>query len=192
MAVAAKTDEPKLGELRRGRDLGRADGTQLYVWHACETCGKARWIQCKNGLPNSRNCPACHCRKLTRHGAAHPSWKGGIHKSAYGYLKVKLSPGDEFFSMASKARWVPQHRLVMAQHIGRPLLKTEHVHHKNGFRADNRIENLELVSLANHILYKSMCSKCALRIEIRLLRRQIAGLTLSLQSKLDDSNGGIS
>jgi HNH endonuclease len=42
-----------------------------------------------------------------------------------------------------------EHRFVMQNHLGRPLLRTETVHHKDGNRANNAIENLELKA-GNH------------------------------------------
>lgn len=44
----------------------------------------------------------------------------------------------------SKTGRIAQHTLIMSEHLGRPLRKNESVHHKNGIRNDNRIENLEL------------------------------------------------
>lgn len=57
-----------------------------------------------------------------------------------GYRCVKLNTGET----------IDEHRLIMAKHIGRELLKTEHVHHINKNKLDNRIENLTLMKDSEH------------------------------------------
>ena len=74
----------------------------------------------------------------------HPSWKGGRRVHASGYVQTRLSYGHPFYCMVGRAGYVFEHRLVMAQHLGRPLSSGETVHHINGVRTDNRIENLQI------------------------------------------------
>ena len=66
-------------------------------------------------------------------------WKGGRTVNAEGYVMVRTPEGHP-----SRHRYVQEHRLVMEASIGRFLAPGENVHHKNGNRADNRLENLEL------------------------------------------------
>lgn len=69
---------------------------------------------------------------------------GGLFKGASGYMYRYLPAGHKFIGMADAKRIVKEHRLVMAQQLGRPLSPIENVHHLNGVRDDNRPENLEL------------------------------------------------
>lgn len=75
-------------------------------------------------------------------------WVGGSRTiDPNGYVNIHI-PVDHPFREAMRTRrgTIMEHRLVMAEYIGRPLHRHETVHHKNGDRQDNRIENLELWS----------------------------------------------
>lgn len=134
--------------VRHGDPLGGGPARRRYKPGqdcAVEGCGKPRrqrewcarhynrWLI--NGDPTIRK-PK---RISARTGVA-----GTIIDDA-GYVQVRL-PGHP---MAMRRGYVLQHRLVMSEHLDRLLRDDETVHHKNGDRADNRIENLELWA-SNH------------------------------------------
>lgn len=82
----------------------------------------------------------CSGTANARRGNANPNWKGGRFTIATGYVIVNVAPN----------KWRAEHRVLMERHLGRPLERREHVHHINGDRGDNRIENLCVVGLDEH------------------------------------------
>lgn len=74
----------------------------------------------------------------------HPSWRGGRVIDGHGYIRVRLAKADADLITAHHNGYVLEHRLVMARLLGRPLERHETVHHVNGDRKDNRLENLQL------------------------------------------------
>ena len=97
----------------------------------CKTCGNEfERPHGKKRIYCSRSCAMRGRYRLGQIGQ-HPEGGTIIHSS--GYVQQK-----------NGGKWIMQHRLVMAEVIGRPLKPSERVHHKNGKRDDNRPENLEL------------------------------------------------
>ena len=83
-------------------------------------------------------------------GVRNNHWRGGRFVSADGYIYV-LRPEHPNALKKGYPGYIAEHRLVMSEHLGRPLLSTELVHHLNEDRADNHIANLELMNRADHL-----------------------------------------
>jgi hypothetical protein len=79
-------------------------------------------------------------------GPKHPMWNGGRNINTQGYVLI-YSPDHPY---KDKRSCVREHRLVMEKHLGRYLKPDENVHHKNGDKQDNRLENLELLTKNEH------------------------------------------
>jgi len=89
---------------------------------------------------------AAHYKRYLLHGNPLPDRpireSDGNGHISHGYRQIPVP--RELRPLVGGVTKVGEHRLVMAQHLGRSLRTHEVVHHRNGDRTDNRIENLEL------------------------------------------------
>ncbi len=98
-------------------------------------------------------------------GPKNHQWRGGRRVSSQGYILVWADPNHPFYESMSQgktdrtgARYFSKHRIVMAEFLNRSLEAREQVHHMDGNRSNNEIENLQLRTTGNH--GPGQCAKC--------------------------------
>ena len=187
--------EPQLGDIRKGKEIGCTGFVNYHSklqYCTCEHCGKERWVRLNpktgrpRGVTEGRLCKLCAIRVYGKNkaGKGSSAWRGGRAKTMDGYVNIYLEPDDFFYRMANTKNYVREHRLVMAKHLGRNLHAWEVVHHKNGVKDDNQIENLQLHSDVRHNQITNLENKieyqareiAALRAENKALKAQAEGM----------------
>jgi len=182
------------------------------VEKSCKQCGKVFYV--KNYRKDtarfcSRSCSAkyrYHHDKSLRdnlshqyHGKDHPMWRGGKTRNTQGYILIH-SPEHPF---CDKRGYVREHRLVMEKELGRYLKQSEVVHHLNGKRDHNKIENLKLMKKKDHDRigpniflegkkYKRICPECGKRFYVTPSLQRIVCCSQSCSKKKQWREQGVS
>lgn len=159
-----------LGAIRTSKELGYRAWNK-YIGVSCPDCGEVRWVPFTKGEPVRVFCRSCARKRSATTGEDNKNWRGGRVVYGDGYIYVTIPLDDFFAPMISSHRrlgggYIFEHRLVMAKHLGRCLQRWEHVHHKNGIKDDNRIENLEIVMNQRHMGVVK-CPHCGRDFKIR-------------------------
>lgn len=153
-------------------------GNKFYLRILCPLCKQRRLIHLKSlkalkrGEYSNRLCGHCQAIKnlgdniQPKIGRDNRFWKRGWLISR-GYKRVKIYPDNPYFCMADRAGYVAEHRLIMAQSLGRPLTHSEIVHHKDGVKLHNSKENLELLTAKGH-LAPNLVAEMMPRLEARV------------------------
>lgn len=153
---------------------------QTAILRTCLACEEEKWLAVTDvrsrGKKFTGYCRSCYYKNPLR-GPQAFGWKGGRSKHIDGYIWVRLSAFSEAEQIILRPmaydyeKHLLEHRAVMALDLGRPLQSWEVVHHANGNRADNRIENLELMpNDQQHGSLTFLTSKEILRLKARIAK----------------------
>lgn len=127
------------------RKYGTFDPIEWKI--TCGLCGEKFFYK----LKNAKYCPECrqknrlitYKKPFKKNDSPKPKRKDGqgtITHAGYKYITRVGHPNSY------RDGKIGEHTFIMSEFLGRPLSKQESIHHKNGIRHDNRIENLELWS----------------------------------------------
>ena len=128
------------------------------VNNTCKVCGKLIHPQ------------STHCKQhFQKFGVEHHAWKGGRQENNDGYI-LAYAPQHP---RTDKHHRILEHRLIIEQHLERLLKPSEFVHHLNGIRNDNRLENLAITDKYNHSTYtlRKAMQKRIRELEVKLSQR---------------------
>lgn len=164
----------RAGVKMRGRWSGR------WKPKACAACGEefvpsgpaAKFCSetCQFGVAECRGCGSEYLKRPRGGGMsqefcsrrcwyAHKSDDDGTRRIGHwGYVLVKVPAGTP--GVEGDRRWMKEHRWVMQESLGRPLDPSETVHHINGDKTDNRLENLQLRQGRHGKGARFVCNDC--------------------------------
>lgn len=155
---------------------GRRSSILYYrqVTKHCEICGEP--FEVKPSHYNERYTCSERCKyiRLNHHlstlsgkGEKSVNWKGGRFLTPAGYVLVY----DPENPMSNIRGYVREHRLVMSEKIGRPLTEDEVIHHIDGNKANNDIQNLQLMTPETHTSLHAKERRYARDASGRILKR---------------------
>jgi hypothetical protein len=162
---------------------------QRKIKVTCIGCNEWRWINAC-GMTEFRkgkkkHCWKCHKINLAKRNSTgvegkHINSKGYIIRTLASFTEKELVLLEPMMRSSCKSRRknkteILEHSAIMALHLKRPLKKNEIVHHKNGVKYDNKVENLQLMSTKKHLFKHDSVIKelLKLRQENEFLRKEM-------------------